>query len=207
MDLRTGGIDLIPAISANTRFRQIFAASNLEEQERIARGSGEALTFQQSWHEYLAGGLGAPVIDGRNFSEHITPRLRINDILLATDDPLQSIVQIRRGSGYAQYGGMPFVMKSTYHITPKEYDDRKKAAWPAQTEETLTPQIRDSARGSRSHLSGRIKGDVIVDAPPAAAADDFLNDLYRKQQSGSAGDDQPAMSHKPAPSKGKDKKK
>lgn len=35
-----------------------------------------------------------------NRSETVSPRLRANDVLLATDVPNQSIVQIRRGLGY-----------------------------------------------------------------------------------------------------------
>ena len=187
MDLKTAGIDLIPAISANTRFRQIFAASNLEEQERISRGSGESLTYTQAWQEYI-GTFFTALADGRKLTEYITPRLRMNDILLATDHPLQSIVQIRRGSGYAQYGGMPFVMRSTHQITYKEYTERKDAQWPEASEETLVPQIRQQPRrrGERSGWFG--EQDVFVDEQQSVkSAGHFLDQLYQQQKAASQG--------------------
>ena len=193
MDLKTAGIDLIPAISANTRFRQIFAASNLEEQERISRGSGESLTFQQSWHEYIGGFT--TLVDGRNLSEHITPRLRMNDILLATDDPLQSIVQIRRGAGYAQYGGLPFVMRSSHHISYETYRKRKAAEWPEQTEETLVPHIDATPHVPRPHGGRFTDSEVLIDEPaPAASVGDYLDRMYERQLAGAndSGSQEPA---------------
>ena len=62
--------------------------------------------------------------------EITSPRLRANDIMLATDAEKQSIVQIRRGLGYAQFGGFPFVMRSTFHIDEDEYKARKSSDWP-----------------------------------------------------------------------------
>ena len=181
MDLKTAGIDLIPAISANTRFRQIFAASNLEEQERISRGSGEALTYKQAWQEYI-GTFVTAIAAGRNLSEQITPRLRMNDILLATDDPLQSIVQIRRGHGYAQYGGMPFVMRSTYPITFDEYRERKKESWPEPSEETLVSQVDRPPRAPGARPGWFGEQDVFVDQPEGASSGaHFLDQLYQQQ--------------------------
>ena len=185
MDLKTASTDLIPAISANTRFRQIFAASNLEEQERISRGSGEALTYSQSWQEYV-GAFSTALADGRTLSEQITPRLRMNDILLATDHPLQSIVQIRRGSGYAQYGGMPFVMRSTHQITYKEYIKRKDAQWPDASEETLVPKIRDDYGQPRGKAGWFGEHDVLVDEHQSSdSAGHYLDQLYQQQKAAS----------------------
>jgi hypothetical protein len=141
-DLKTKDVDIVSTVRANTRLKQVFAASDLVEQDELVRGSGETLVYNRSFSEYLgvAGGPGGAY--SRSSSETVSPRLRPNDILLASDHPEQSIVQIRRGAGYAQYGGMPFVMTSTFHIEKEEYNDRKNASWPAETDETITPRLR-----------------------------------------------------------------
>ncbi len=140
-DLKRGGVDLTPSVRANTRYKQIFAASNFREQQELTASSGESVVLTRSWQEYL-GTMGVIAhVNSIHLAETITPRLRINDILLATDDPLQSIVQIRRGQGYAQYGGFPFVMRSTYHIDAEEYRKRKQASWPEPAAGTLVQEL------------------------------------------------------------------
>ena len=63
-------------------------------------------------------------------SETVVPRLSVNDILLASDHPFQSILRISRGAGYAQFGGMPVIIESSYHISKEEYERRRALAWP-----------------------------------------------------------------------------
>ena len=75
-------------------------------------------------------------------TEMVTPRLRPNDVLLASDNPFQSIVYVTRGKGYAQYGGLPFVMTSAFHIDYDEYDTRRKAPWPDRPEETILLKLQ-----------------------------------------------------------------
>lgn len=119
-DLKTAGVDLVPTVRSNTRYRQIFAASDLAEQEDVIKTSGESVVYARSLTKYLGTVTGATGSLG--ISETVTPRLRVNDILMATDHPNQSIVHIRRGKGYAQYGGLPFVMTSAFHISNEEYE-------------------------------------------------------------------------------------
>lgn len=138
-DLKTADADLIPTVRANTRFRQIFAASDLVEQEDIIKTSGETTVFNRAFSQYLGQVLGAS--GTFTLTETLSPRLRVNDVLLATDHPQQSIVQIRRGQGYAQFGGFPFVMTSTFHISQEEYERRKRAAWPDRDGETIRPTL------------------------------------------------------------------
>jgi hypothetical protein len=140
MDLKTPGVDLIPTVRANTRFKQVFAASDLQEQQELVQSSGETIVHNRGWTEYLGIGNIYGGIRSMTSTETVTPRLRPNDILLATDDPKQCIVQVRRGAGYAQYGGMPFVMVATHHITRDEYETRRQAPWPNVPGETLIAQ-------------------------------------------------------------------
>ena len=141
-DLKTQGANLIPTVCANTRFKQIFAASDLVEQQHIVQSSGETLVYSRSWSEYLGFGGAVGSANSVSTTEMITPRLRPNDILLASDHPLQSIVYVTRGKGYAQYGGLPFIMTSAYHIDYDEYDKRRRAAWPDRPEETILLKLK-----------------------------------------------------------------
>ena len=141
MDLKSGGVDLVPAVRANTRIKQVFAASDLAEQLEISATSGETIYHSTSFQSYLSliGLTMAGRIVGRR--EEISPRLRPNEILAMTDHPQRSVVHIRRGDGYAQYAGLPFVMESAFHITPKEYSKRRDAKWPERGDEVITPRL------------------------------------------------------------------
>jgi hypothetical protein len=138
-DLKIAGVDLISTVEANTRFRQIFAASDLAALRQVVESSGETIIHNQSWTQYL-GSMG--VVGGafsRASTETVSPRLRANDVILASDHPLQSIVYVRRGKDYAQYGGFPFVMTSSYLTSHELYTERKNAKWPDPTPGTISP--------------------------------------------------------------------
>ena len=75
-----------------------------------------------------------------SYQETIVPRLSDNDILLASDHPRQSVVRISRGAGYAQYGGLPFIIESNFHISQKQYEDRKATPWPDAAAGSLCPR-------------------------------------------------------------------
>ena len=88
-------------------------------------------------------------------------------------------MQIRRGAGYAQYGGFPFVMVSTHHITKNEYNERRLAQWPDRPGETFLASDdrpaepeRPSEPGGRSpqpapDFSPTLFPDPVLDSPPA----------------------------------------
>lgn len=163
-DLKAVDADLIPTVRANTRFRQIFAASDLVEQEEIVKTSGETTVYSRAWSQYLGNALGASA--RLSLTETLSPRLRVNDVLLATDHPQQSIVQIRRGDGYAQYGGFPFVMTSSFHIGRDEYERRKRAPWPERDGETIRPTLEpEGPPGPAATGPGPEPRSVLV-APP-----------------------------------------
>ena len=157
MDLKVPGADLIPTVRANTRFKQIFAASDLTEQQEIVHTSGETVVFTHSMAEYFGLGAAGGATKLLGATETITPRLRPNDVLLASDHPLQSIVYITRGHGYAQFGGMPFVMTSAYHVTYDEYD---------RPGETITPHLRTPAQAQPMPLfDAAERSDPVIGTP------------------------------------------
>jgi hypothetical protein len=104
---------------------------------RLAQGAGETV------EEFISHTTSTELFDPKSSvttSEQIRPRFSTNDILLASDHRLHSIVKISRGEGYAQFGGLQFVAESAYHISKPEYERRKAMAWPAPTAETFIPR-------------------------------------------------------------------
>jgi hypothetical protein len=129
-DLRKGNIDLIPAIEANCRLRQWFSVSSGDDQERLIRSSGT--TVDTSMGRSTSFGVdGTQGSTSYSESEKVVTRLTINDILLTNDHPFRSILRVSRGAGYAQFGGMPVIIQSQYHITKEEYQRRKALPWPS----------------------------------------------------------------------------
>lgn len=141
-DLDSVGADLIPAVRTNTRFRQVFGAGHQADIEDIVYSSGEATYGMRSWS--FASGVFRPYLQGFNIAETRNTRLSLNDVLLATDAAGRNIACVRRGAGYAQFGGMPFIMDSVHHISSEKYDDRCKQEWPAVDERTLVATLADT---------------------------------------------------------------
>lgn len=181
-DLDRIGAELVPAVRTNTRFRQIFGAGHRDDIQDILATSGETVYGQRSW-SYSPGLLG-PELRGVGVGESRASRLSINDVLLATDALGRSIACLRRGAGYAQYGGMPFVMDSVFHISKKVYQQRSQAAWPAADERTVVSYkdsptappsatvLDDEPRKSIRGVSEPPGPPVILDDSPATSPTD-----------------------------------
>ncbi len=152
--------DLITPVEANCRVQQWFSVSSDQDRQRISRKSGEMIeTFEDITRTRNGGGKFSV---SQRMSQQVMPRLSPNDIALASDMDMQSILTITRGDGYAQFGGLPFIAQSTYHITETEYERRKSTAWPARTTGMFVP--RDARKvapmtPSRSHPT--ITAEVI----------------------------------------------
>ncbi len=137
-DLKKSTTDLIPAVEANCRFRQWFSVSSLADRERLMAIGGQTVEFPTTRTESTSGMKTTTTVSTR---EEIQPRLGVNDISLTSDHPRRSIVWISRGDGYAQYGGLPVVIESNFHITAAEYERRKKFPWPTNVPGTFVPKL------------------------------------------------------------------
>jgi hypothetical protein len=170
-DLRTKQADLIPTVLGNTRFRQVFSASDLLQQQILIDSSGEAMygLFSRG-EQYSARGYS----ESHRTTEQIGPRLRRNDIIQASNEELTSIMHVTRGHGYSQFGGFPFPIRTMYHIPFSEYQRRQSAAWPAAAVHpgTFTPPL---ARASSS--SSPV---VASPRPMAPAVQQELSDLAKR---------------------------
>ncbi len=120
------------------------------------------------------------------------PRLTVNDILLASDHPKQSIVRISRGAGYAQYGGMHFIVESDYHITKRQYESRKNMPWPEGTPGSFDPRDDDLLGGApvlrpkspKSPAGGVVVTSEVIGASPDDGGDPFRSYSRAQSQSG-----------------------
>ena len=127
-DLKKSRTNLIPAIEANCRLRQWFAVSCSEDQERLCKSSGLTVDIIRG-RTVTTSSEGKQSIS-RTETEKIVNRIEQQEVLLTTDHPFRSFLRISRGDGYAQYGGMPVIIESGYHITEREYSLRKAMPWP-----------------------------------------------------------------------------
>ena len=175
-DLKKSTINLIPAIEANCRLRQWFSVSSSDDRERLIRSSGETvqLAFGRSRSENSDGKSGVTYTQ----TEQICPRITVNDVLLTNDHPFRSILRISRGEGYAQYGGLPVIIESDYHISEQEYR-RRCAMLPG----SFVPAelVRDASASTPSGPTWTQEvigsGDDSSTPLDAAAIDSFLNGL------------------------------
>jgi len=139
-DLITPTADLRPTVQGNTRFKQFFAATDLEQQKSLIEASGDTIDYLESW---TLDGTG--IKDGEiRQSQTVVPRLSRNDVISISDKPTQSIVQISRGKGFAQFGGFPFALQSQFHVSEDEYDRRGTMTWPRHESElgTILPSVK-----------------------------------------------------------------
>jgi hypothetical protein len=192
-DLKKSTTNLIPAIEANCRLRQWFSVSASEDQERLMRSSGVTVDRLTSWSESV--NARGETSTSCSFSEQVVNRFTLNDILLTSDHPFRSFLRISRGAGYAQYGGMPVIIESSYHISEDEYRRRKAMPWPtapgtfvprAQGEIELgisSPTTVGNSQAKGPQFSEEVIGDLSDTAKPVAdqkALDEFFGSLSAK---------------------------
>lgn len=132
--------DLVSVLETNCRYRQWFAVSGWDDQERICKASGETIDTLNSVSVSRSNTDRGTVRNvSRSSQQFIAPRLTRNDIKLISDDDRQSIALINRGAGYSQYGGMPIVVESDFHVSKAEFERRKNASWPQGERGTFVP--------------------------------------------------------------------
>jgi hypothetical protein len=139
--------NLIPTVQGNTRFRQVFSADDLTQQQAIMDASGEALYHMGSWYvtaaDFEAGHVEPATGDVPvRVSETIGPAIRRNDIIEVGDVEFDSLVHVTQGRGYTQYGGFIFPVRSEYHIPTSVYREREFASWPKPREGTIVPSMK-----------------------------------------------------------------
>ncbi|MEM8669257.1 MAG: TraM recognition domain-containing protein [Planctomycetota bacterium] len=164
--------DLTSTLETNCRYRQWFAISGWDDQERLSRASGETVDTMDSISvSQSVSDRGTTTSTSRSRNDFIAPRLTKNDIKLVSDDDRKSVVLINRGAGYAQYGGMPVIIESDFHISAAEYGQRKAAPWPSTDIGTFLasdwerPKPEVPHRGRKPNTSPSISKETITVGP------------------------------------------
>ena len=141
-----GGVDVRATVANNTAVKQTFSVGDVAEARELSEGSGGQVFLGRSWQS-RSDARGESV--GTSWNETAAPRLSINDLMMMGDRPGRSLFQLRRGAGYAQYGGFPVLIDSCHVITEAEFRRRKAAPWPGPSDETI-PAGRRRFRRPRS---------------------------------------------------------
>ena len=137
-DLRSPGADIASTVTNNTRIRQIFGVSTPDDLRDLTYVSGERLIFPESKGiSEVPGVFGMVRSIVTTLKPTPTPKLRVNDLIEASDHPNRSIFSLKRGEGLAQFQGYPFIMESCYHISPAEYERRRNLNWPTEIASTI----------------------------------------------------------------------
>ncbi len=141
-DLATADTDLRATIRTNTRFKQYFGLSDSQEIHDLCDASGQEVATMRSWMTSIMNSKSRTM---KSEQEFIKTRLTVNDVLSASDHPLQSIVQVSRGDGYTQYGGFPVPIQSAWPLHQADYIDYQYATWPEREEYELETVVSEQA--------------------------------------------------------------
>lgn len=184
-DLKKSTTNLIPAIEANCRLRQWFSVSSSDDQQRLINSSG--LTV-----DHVLGRSVSSSSDGRRTVSHsetekVVSRFTINDVALTSDHPSRSFLRISRGKGYAQYGGLPVIIESDYHISEDEYRRRKSLPWPAgpgtfvpARQCVAEPQVKPAASASAPQWTEEVIGSPT--APLSQEEAQSIENMFQQLQ-------------------------
>ena len=140
--LKTNDIDLTHTLVNSTNFKQVFSIFDGRDQADYTAASGETLDYLNSVSTTTSsGGSTSRTSRTRTYSEQVGPRLRANDILQASDDERLSIVKVTPSGGFAQFRGMPFLVKSDWRFLEKVYENMQNADWPAPPPGAFVPEL------------------------------------------------------------------
>jgi len=158
-DLWTADADLRGTLEATTRLRQYFSLGSSQDREQLSKASGETL---YDFYSESVGGSGYRL----SSSERLGPRLMQNDLIELSDASQLSILHIKRGEDYAQYGGYPFPVISLFHITQAEYERRSQAKWPESVEGLLVAERHRSKTPDVPSQTPLLDARILADDEP-----------------------------------------
>lgn len=171
--------DLVHVVETNCRYRQWYAVSSPDEQFRLSKASGETVDVMHSQTTSRhRDGFDIRVTQSRGSQQFVAPRLTLNDVKIASDDPRKSIALVTRGAGYSQFGGMPVVVDSDFHISEDEFLARKDAPWPDAEIGSFVPADWEQAKAVSQRKPVK-RGPVITEetiGEEPGLFDSFLSD-------------------------------
>ncbi len=153
-DLKASGEKLFHAIEGNCYIRQWLSATTVEDLQMLEVLFGT----QKEIRETTIGAGTTEQVISRTVVD--APRITMTDLHTISDNPTLSVVRITgTRKGYSRYRGIPFVMRSHFHISEMEYETRQNFKWPTdlpglmEVRETLFTRRPKANRASRSDTS------------------------------------------------------
>lgn len=147
--LKTPAGDLRPAVRSNTRVKMYFSVSDQEDVKLLSETSGEEVQLLRNHSNSVSDGpSGSSSSSTIGFSETMKPRLTTADIRRISDHPRDFVLHISRGSGYSQFYGLPFPVRTEWPMSKERYMRYKESLWPEVEEfEELQPSGPPAALG------------------------------------------------------------
>ncbi|MEM9410897.1 MAG: hypothetical protein AAGA30_07275, partial [Planctomycetota bacterium] len=176
-DLNTPGTDLRPTVRTNTRAKFIFSLSDPQEVRDVTMDSGEEIQVTHTLSNLPFAGArqfheSMPTAGATNWARRISQ----DDILSVTDHPLDFLLQISRGSGYTQFGGLPVRVRSNWALPLKIYLHRmRNETWPSFDDYDLNEQQATVGEESPEEIDRR------RDAW-SAEFDDMLQEIHKSYE-------------------------
>ncbi len=174
-DLQLHDVDLRPTINTNTRFKQFFSVSDLEEINDLSELSGEELGKMTGYSLTTGDETSSETI---SFNDSIKPKLIRNDILRISDHPLDSVVRISRGSGYTQFGGACIHLRSTWPVTKSDYDKLAIEPWPSSPAEDSSEEEEPTGVVVSDHSPADIDREAAREA--ARMREEAMKKVFEK---------------------------
>ena len=144
-DLKTADVDLRPTVRSNTRTKMYFSITDPNDERELAESSGQEIAqFRTLMLPGANSGDGA----ASSWQQSLKPRFTRNDIMSVSDHPNDLILKVSRGAGYTQFAGMPMIVRTTYAMSRKVYNERMAMPWPSDgaVDPSEKPSIRDLER-------------------------------------------------------------
>lgn len=165
-DLHTATANLIPTVSANTRYKQVFSASDTEQQDMLIKASGETIDYVQGFSRTQ---MGMTARFTYSWNQLITPRINRNELISISDEPTDCLCHVTRSAGYAQFGGFPVPVTTQFHITEGEYKHRASLHWPRGSAATMERKPRIPKPPAPDISKPKVKSKPASKPEPKAA--------------------------------------
>ncbi|MEM8734269.1 MAG: TraM recognition domain-containing protein [Planctomycetota bacterium] len=121
-DLRAVGKTIADAVEGGCAWRQWFSVSGMQAIRDVADICGLRDELRPTLDEWG---------DARSYLMEPVPRLTVNNLAQISDDAEISLIHLTGDrSGLASYAGLPFIVRSGFHISSEEYERRKAFSWP-----------------------------------------------------------------------------
>ncbi|TWU44920.1 Type IV secretion-system coupling protein DNA-binding domain protein [Novipirellula aureliae] len=165
-DLRIpNGPDLARIVETNTRMKMHFTVSTKEELDLLLTTSGTNVEMRET---HAVGSTSNGPTESLSVTSLAMPRLTANMLLAASDLENRSILRIRQGSGFAQFGGLPVIIDSPHTVEYNDFKSRESSLWPLPSIHTMPAGYREQRQSPDPPLTYADLWAKKDDAPPAS---------------------------------------